>query len=76
MLSIAHSTTLIAHYIKTVALKMTNFPTIIACRVKAIGFKMTGLTAITTKLKSFFKRTISMHMTGGQTKMAFWSIIC
>ena len=75
MLFIAHDTILIACHIKTVALKMTGFPIIIACRVRAVGFKMTSLTAVTIKLKSFFKRTIGMHMIGGQTEMAFWSVI-
>ena len=71
MLSIAYSTTLIARYIKTVALKMTGFPIIIIYRVRVIGFKITGLTIAIIKLRSFLKRIISMYIAGRQTEMVF-----
>ena len=47
---------------KTVAFKITGFPTIIAYKVRAVGFKITGLTAAVTKLRSFFKRTIGVYI--------------
>ena len=56
---------------KTVAFKITSFPIIITHRVRAVGFKITSLTAAIIKLRSFFKRTISMHITSRQTEMAF-----
>ena len=71
MLSMAYNTTLIACYMRTVALKMTGFPIIIACRVRAVGFEITSLIIVAIKLKSFLKRTIGMHMASGQTEMAF-----
>ena len=64
MLSIAYSTILVARYIRTVALKITSFPTIIVYRVRAVSFKITGLTIAITKLRSFLKRTIGAHMAG------------
>ena len=60
----AYSTILVAHYTKTVALKITSFPIIIAYRVRAISFKITSLTIAVIKLRSFLKRTISAHMAG------------
>ena len=75
MLSIAYGTTLVAYHTRTVAFEITGFPTIIACRVRAVGFKITGLTAAATKLRSFFKRTIGVHIAGRQTEMAFWSVV-
>jgi lipid A disaccharide synthetase len=71
LLSIAYNTILVACYTKTVAFKMTNFPTIIACRVRAVNFKITSLTIAVIKLRSFLKRTISIYITSKQTKMAF-----
>ena len=65
MLSIAYGTILIAYYIMTVALKITSFPTIIVYRVRAVGFKMTSLTTAMIKLKSFLKKTISVHIASG-----------
>ena len=67
----AYSTILVARHIRIITLKMTGFPIIIIYRVKAVSFKMTGLTAATIKLKSFFKRTISVYMASKQTEMAF-----
>ena len=64
MLSIAHSTILVACYTKIVALKITGFPIIIIYRVKAVSFKITGLTIAVIKLRSFLKRTISVYMAG------------
>ena len=55
MLSIAYSTILVAHHMKIVAFKITNFPTIIVYRVRAVGFKITSLTITVIKLRSFFK---------------------
>ena len=72
----AYSTILVIYYIKTVAFEMTGFPTIIIHRIKAVGFKMTGLIITVTKLRSFFKRTISVYIVGKLTKMAFWSVVC
>ena len=71
MLSIAYSTILVVYHTRTVAFEITSFPTIIVYRVRAVGFKMTSLTAAATKLKSFFKRTIGVHIASRQTKMAF-----
>ena len=71
MLSIAYSTILVAHYTRTVTLEMTGFPIIITYRVRAVSFKMTNFTAAAIKLRSFFKRTISAYMAGGQTEIAF-----
>jgi hypothetical protein len=71
LLFIAYDTILVACHIKTVAFKMTGFPTIIACRVRAVGFKMTGLITAAIKLRSFLKRIISVYITGGQTEIAF-----
>ena len=71
MLSIAYNTILVACYTKTVAFKMTNFPTIIACRVRAVNFKITSFTIAIIKLRSFLKRTIGIYMTSRQTEMAF-----
>jgi len=62
---------LVARYIRTVALKITGFPTIIAYRVRAVGFKITSLTAVVIKLKSFLKRTIGAYIAGRQIEMAF-----
>ena len=75
MLIIAYSTILVARYTRTVALKMTGFPTIIACRVRAVSFKITGLIAAAIKLKSFLKKTIGAYMAGKQTEIAFWSVV-
>ena len=75
MLFIAYSTILVVYYIKTVALEMTGFPTIIAYKVRVVGFEMTGLTTAIIKLRSFLKRTIGMYMAGGQTEIAFWSVV-
>jgi hypothetical protein len=50
---------------------MTSFPTIIIYRVRAVGFKITSLIAAVIKLRSFLKRTISVHMTNRQIKMVF-----
>ena len=50
---------------------MTSFPTIIAYRVRVVSFKITGLTAAITKLRSFFKRIIGVHIAGRQTEIAF-----
>ena len=71
MLSIAYSTILVIYYIKTVAFKITSFPTIIARRVRAVGFKMTSLTAAITKLRSFLKRTISVYIANRQIEITF-----
>ena len=56
---------------RTVALKMTNFPIIIAYKVRAVGFKITGLTAAVIKLRSFFKKIIGVYIAGRQTEIAF-----
>jgi hypothetical protein len=56
---------------RTVTLKITNFPIIIACRVKAVDFEITSLTAAIIKLRNFLKRIISVYITDRQTKMAF-----
>ena len=58
----AYSTILVAYYIKTVAFKITGFPTIIIYRVRAVGFEITGLTTAAIKLRSFFKRIIGAHI--------------
>ena len=71
MLSIAYGTILIAYYIRTVALKITSFPTIIVYRVRAVGFKMTSLTTAMIKLRSFLKRIISVYIASEQTEIAF-----
>jgi hypothetical protein len=71
LLSITYDTILVAYYIKTVTFKITSFPTIIVCRVRAVGFKMTSLTVAVIKLRSFLKRIIGVHITGGQTKIVF-----
>ena len=71
MLFMAYDTTLVVYYIRTVALKITNFPIIIVYRVRVVGLKMTGLTTAVIKLKSFLKRIIGVHIAGGQTEMAF-----
>ena len=65
MLSIAYSTILVAYYIRTVALKITGFPTIIIYRVRAVSFKITSLTITVIKLRSFFKRIISVYIASG-----------
>ena len=62
---------MVAYYIKTVAFKITDFPTIIVYRVRAVGFKMTGLTAAVIKLKSFLKRIIGIYIANKQTEIAF-----
>ena len=62
MLSIAYGTILVAYHTRTVAFKITGFPTIIACRVRAISFKITSFTAAIVKLNSFFKRTIGAYI--------------
>ena len=67
----AYGTILVAYYMRTVTLKMTNFPIIIIYRVRVIGFMMISLTIAIIKLKSFFKRTISVYIAGRQTEMAF-----
>ena len=56
---------------RTVAFKITNFPTIIIYRVRAVGFKITSLTAAVIKLKSFFKRTIGVYIASRQTEIVF-----
>ena len=71
MLSIAYSTTLVAYYTRTVAFEITGFPIIIIYRVRAVGFKITSLTTAITKLRSFFKRIISIYIASKQIKMAF-----
>jgi hypothetical protein len=48
---------------RTVTLKITNFPIIIACRVKAVDFEITSLTAAIIKLRNFLKRIISVYIT-------------
>ena len=65
MLSIAYSTILVVYYTRTVIFKIISFPTIIVYRVRAVGFKITSLTAAIIKLRSFFKRTISIHIASG-----------
>ena len=67
----AYNTILVIYYTRTVALKITNFPIIIAYRVRAVGFKIISLITATIKLKSFFKRIISVYITSKQIKMAF-----
>ena len=62
MLFIPYGTILVAYYTKTVAFKITSFPTIIVYRVKAVGFKITSLTVAVIKLKKNFKRIIGMHI--------------
>ena len=62
MLSIAYSTILVIHYIRTVALKITGFPIIIVYRVRAVSFKITSLTITIIKLKSFLKRIIGAYI--------------
>ena len=57
-----YSTISVAYYIRTVTLKMTGFPIIIIYRVRAVGFKIIGLTTAIIKLRSFFKRIISVYM--------------
>ena len=71
MLSIAYSTILVAYYMRIVTFKITSFPTIIVYRVRAVGFKITGFTAAIIKLRSFFKRIISVYIASRQIKMAF-----
>ena len=71
MLSIAYSTILVVYYTKTVAFKMTGFPTIITYRVRAVGFKITSLTVAVIKLRSFLKRTIGIYIASKQTEIAF-----
>ena len=50
---------------------MTSFPIIIVYRVRAVGFKITNLTTAIIKLRSFFKRMISIHIASKQTEMVF-----
>jgi hypothetical protein len=64
LLSIAYSTILVTHYIKTVTLKITSFPIIIVYRVRVVSFKITSLTTAVIKLKSFLKRIISIYIAG------------
>ena len=71
MLFIAYGTILVICHIRTVVFEITSFPTIIACRVRVVGFKIIGLTTATTKLRSFFKRTIGVYIAGRQTEMVF-----
>jgi hypothetical protein len=71
LLFMAYDTILVAHYMRTVALKMTGFPTIITYRVRAVGFKMIGLTTAVIKLKSFLKRIIGIYMTSKQIEIVF-----
>ena len=71
MLFIAYSTILVTYYIRTVAFKITGFPTIIIYRVRAVGFKIISLTTAVIKLKSFLKRIISIYIAGEQTEIAF-----
>ena len=56
---------------RTVAFKITGFPTIIIHKVRAVGFKITGLTAAIIKLRSFFKRTIGVYIANKQTEIVF-----
>ena len=62
---------MVAYHTKTVAFKITSFPTIIVYRVKAVGFKITGFTTAIIKLRSFLKRIIGIHIASKQTEMAF-----
>ena len=62
---------MVVYYIRIVAFKITSFPTIITCRVRAVGFKITNLITAIIKLRSFFKKTISIYIASGQTEMAF-----
>ena len=71
MLSIAYSTILVVHYIRTVIFKITSFSTIIIYRVRAVSFKIISLTAAVIKLRSFFKRIISVYIVSRQIKIAF-----
>jgi hypothetical protein len=71
LLSMAYGTILIIYYIRTVALKMISFFIIIIYRVRAVGFEITGFIIAITKLRSFLKRTISVYIANGLTKMAF-----
>jgi uncharacterized RDD family membrane protein YckC len=75
LLFIAYNIILVACYMRTVAFKMTSFPTIIVCRVRVVGFKITGLTTAVIKLRSFLKRTIGIHITSKQIEIVFWSVI-
>jgi hypothetical protein len=71
LLSIAYNTILVVYYTRTVAFKITNFPTIIAYRVRAVGFKIINLTAAAIKLRSFFKRIIGIYIASKQTEIVF-----
>jgi hypothetical protein len=71
LLSIAYSIILVVYYIRTVAFKITSFPTIIVYRVRAVGFKMTSLTAAIIKLRSFLKRIIGVYIAGRQIEIVF-----
>ena len=64
MLSIAYSTILVIYYIRIVTFKITSFPIIIIYRVRAVSFKITSLTVAIIKLRSFFKRIISIYIAG------------
>ena len=64
MLSMAYGTILVTYYTKIVTLKITSFPIIIIYRVRVVGFKITSLTVAVIKLKSFFKRIISVYIAG------------
>jgi hypothetical protein len=62
LLSMAYDIILVIYYTRTVVFKITSFPTIIVYRVRVVGFKMTGLTAAVIKLRSLFKRIISVYI--------------
>ena len=71
MLSMAYSTILVIYYTKIVTLKITGFSIIIIYRVSIVSFKIIGLTIAAIKLKSFFKRIISIYIAGRQTEIVF-----
>ena len=56
---------------RTVAFKITGFPTIIVYRVRAVSFEIISLTTATIKLRSFFKRTINTYIASRQTEIVF-----
>ena len=60
----AYSTILVIRYTRTAALKITGFPIIIIYRVRVVSFKITSLTVAIIKLRSFFKRIISLYIAG------------
>ena len=56
---------------RIVVFEITGFPIIIIYRVRAVGFKITSFTVAVIKLRSFFKRTISVYIASEQTEIVF-----